>query len=229
MPASPAKKLSDKFCARVEKSIAHHDELLAAVQGKLRQAALETMLSEQFAFNVIVLWEVFLSDLLVQYLSMSPSRYTKDLKGRLLQSVKEKFGHPTAQFLRFSPPNKISVAQTRAMVDPKEYNITITSADALSRRANELLEAKYARLFTLNAEFAQFVNYIIAVRNYLAHRSTSSRKQLKTAVAALQGPNQPLIGPVSKVGSYLKVRDQQNKTRSVLIAARLIELARTLI
>jgi hypothetical protein len=145
-----------------------------------------------------------------------------------MQSVREKFGHPTAQFLRFTPPTQISLAQTRAMVDPKEFNITITSADVLTRRANELLEAKYARLFTLNPEFAQFVNYIIAARNYLAHRSKSSRKQLKSAVGVLEGPNLPFAGSVSKVGSYLKARDAQNQTRAIVIARRLIVLAEIL-
>jgi hypothetical protein len=180
------------------------------------------MLAEQFVLNVGVLWEVFINELLLSYLIASPNRFSKNLSAKLFQSIDTRFGSTVSQLVRFSVPKELSIAKASALADPKNFNITVNSSDDLTTRANDLLEAKYARLFTLQPEDAQLLNFIVAMRNYLAHRSISAKTKLKKITSLLSGVNISLRGPVSNIGTYLKKRDANNNTRSVLIAKRLI-------
>ena len=224
-----AKKTVDNFTSRLHTAVDYHRELLLAVHGKRRQAALETMLAEQFTFNVVVLWEVFLSDLLLGYLVASPKRYTDGLREKIRQSIKERYGVVASDMLDFDIPRSFSLPKARLMVDPKQFNITVQSADHLSRRANELLAAPNARLFTLNPDEAQFVDFVIALRNFLAHRSKSAHAVLKASIASLAGANAALQATTLNFGTYLKTRDANGDTNSILIANRLIILASLLI
>lgn len=224
-----ARKTITNFTSRLQTAIDYHRELLLAVNGKRRQAALETMLAEQFTFNVVVLWEVFLSDLLLQYLVASPHRYTNALKEKILQSIKDRYGSVASDMLDFDTPPSLSLTKARMLVDPKQFNITVQSADQLSRRANEMHAAKHARLFTLNPDEAQFVDFVIALRNFLAHRSKSAHALLKSRIASLTGANAALQANTSNFGTYLKTRDAAGDTKSILIANRLIVLAGILV
>jgi hypothetical protein len=131
--------------------------------------------------------------------------------------------------LEFDIPRSLSLSKGRSLVDPKQFNITVQSADQLSRRANELLAAPNARLFTLNPDEAQFVDFIIALRNYLAHRSKSAHASLKASIAGLTGANAMLQAITSNFGTYLKRRDTNGDTNSILIASRLVTLAEMLV
>ena len=71
------------------------DELLLAVHQKRRQASLETMIAEQSALLIAVLWETFIKDLLVSYIVQDPQSCLEHFEGRFRQSIAEKFsGHP---------------------------------------------------------------------------------------------------------------------------------------
>jgi len=225
MKKTLAGKVSSKFVKRLQTSIDYHRELLLAVHLKKHQAGLETMLTEQFVFYIVVVWEVFLHDLLLSYLVMSPELFSKNLKERINQSVRESYGFGASQMVRFNGPKELSIPKAASLADPKGFNITVASSDHLTKRANELLTAKYARLFTLNTEDAQFVDFIISMRNYLAHRSRSARTQLKKTTQQLSGKNSGLRGSVSNIGIYLKTRNSNDNTRSIIIGKRLIDLA----
>lgn len=217
-----------KFTDRIKVASDYHRELLSAVDLRRRQASLETLLSEQFVFNVVVYWEVFINDLLLSYLVMSPAQYQKTLRERIQASIKDRYGSAAGRTVSFRTSGRLSLAQAAALVDPKDFNISVSSADSLTRRANEILAAKYARSFTLDPDDRQFVDFLIAIRNYLAHRSRSSRAALKGSVALLAGVNSDLRSSISNVGTYLKMRNSRGETRALVVARRLEEVARKL-
>ncbi len=229
MPPTLAAESVRRFTERLDVAIGYHDELLLAVHGKRRQAGLETTLAEQFVFNAAVLWEVFLNELLLSYLVMSPEHFTSGLKTRLSASIKDRFGMEAARRTRIDLPNRITSRQASALADPKNYNITVGSAAQLATRANDLLVAAHARPFTLSAENAQLFDLVLAIRNYLGHRSDASRAELKRAVAGLNGVNAGLNAPAANVGTYLKTRNAAGEPRSITIGRRLIDVARALV
>ncbi|HVW82528.1 MAG TPA: hypothetical protein VHC68_01105 [Candidatus Paceibacterota bacterium] len=229
MATTTAKKVVNKFTSRLTKVGGYYGELILAVNLKRHQAALETMLAEQFVFNIVVFWEVFLNELLLTYLVASPKRFLSNLKDRMGQSVKERYGGGAAQMLKFNSPRSISLAKAAALADPKDFNLTAESADQLTKRANDLLEAKFAKPFTLDPDDAQFLDYLVCLRNFLAHRSTSSRNKLRIAVSALQNSNNDLNGSISNIGTYLKTTNTSNKTRALIISERMVQIANKLV
>jgi len=226
--STPHEAVVDKFTKRVAVAIDYHGELLLAVHLKRHQAALETMLVEQFVLSVAVLWELFLSDLLLTYLAESPSLYLAAFRKKLLQSLKDRYGSGAAKYTRIDFPRQVSRPAVVALVDPKNFNITVKSAAALSEKANELLAAEFAKMFSLGSDDGQFFDFGIAIRNYLGHRSDASRVVLKKAIRGLQGPNADLAGPFQSVGPYLKQRNAAGDTRSIVIARRFVAVANTL-
>lgn len=229
MSKTLAKKVVGEFSKRLQSSVGYHQELLLTVHLKKHQASLETMLAEQFALNVVVLWEVFLNELLISYLIMSPSRFSKNLEERVYQSMKKRYGSSLSQMIKFTFPSELTFSKASLLVDPEELNISVKSADQLAQKANELLSARYAKLFTLEPEDAQFIDFVIATRNFLAHRSGGARTKLKSAIVPLTGINSTLQGSISHIGTYLKTLDQTGNTRSAFIAQRLVEVANKLI
>ena len=226
--ASASQEVVRKFTKRLQTAVDYHQELMLAVHLKKHQASLETMLAEQFVLNAAVLWEVFLSDLLMAYLVTSPVPYLKSLKQRVLQSVKERFGSDAARFATIKMPKSLSLSKANALADPKNFNVTVNSAEMLTRRANELLAAQHAKRFTLQTDDAQFLDFVIAIRNYLGHRSAASLRRFQETLATLGGKNASLHATTSNVGAYLKTRTPAGDPRSVVIGRRLIEVATSL-
>lgn len=223
---SLAKNELRKFNNRINTASGYHRELLNAVDQKTHQAALETMLAEQFVFNIVVYWEVFINDLLLSYLVMSPRQFSNNLKEKIQKSMTDRYGSSAARLVSFRYPRRLSISQASSLADPKNFNISITSASQLSERANYFLSARYARLFVLSQEDLQFIDFLIAIRNYLAHRSDGSRSVLKDSVSSLSGKNAGLRKvSILNIGTYLKEKNPAGETRSLVIAARLMEVA----
>lgn len=222
---SLAKDVVCRFQARLNEAIDHHAELLHAVHNHKRQASLESLLAEQFAFTTTVLWEVFLSDVLMAHVAEDPRTFLADLKIRLNESVKGKFGPAAARYVALTPPATIRPHKVSEWLDPKEWNISVPSAAKLAVRANQLLPAPAAKRFTLSAEDSALFDFTIALRNYLAHRSEGSRNTLKAALRELSGANAPLNAKAHTVSVYLKTRVSNGDMRTVLIARRLETLA----
>ncbi len=102
----------------------------------------------------------------------------QSLRTRLKQSVREKFGPEALKALKLNLPESLTLTKTPAWLDPKDYNITVKSSEALTQRANSMLAAKYARKFTLEPDDAALVDFSIALRNYLAHHLATLRDSL---------------------------------------------------
>jgi hypothetical protein len=203
---TPEQKVVQKFTARIAATVGFHRELLMAVHLKKHQASLESIIVEQFVLSTAVQWEVLVSDLLLTYLVKGPKPYLTSLKKRVSQSIKERYGADIARTASLTLPTSLTVARAKAFVDPKGFNISATDSAGLAKRANELLEAQYAKRFTLAADDSQLVDFVIAMRNYLGHRSKSSRASLRQAISVLSGPNSDLNGQFVDSGTFLKHR-----------------------
>lgn len=218
-----------RFDERASRALHNHQELVMAVHNKRNQSALESLLAEQLVMSMAVAWEAFITDLLVTYVSMNPDPSIVALKTKILRSTSERFGPDAAKAVRFSFPKSITKARAAGLTDPKGWNISVNSAESLSKRANELLAAQHAKKFSLNADDSQLFDLTICIRNYLGHRSTSSRKTLKSAIAAITGDaNSFLVGRFNDAGTYLKKKDSSGDTRAVFLVRQLIQIAHKL-
>jgi hypothetical protein len=189
------------------------------------------MLSEQATMYLGVYWEAFIHDLFVAYVTKNPTNCVADYKKRLDKSLADKFNVPNT-WIRVTVPKSLSPQQAERMLDPKGWNLDATSAQELRNKANQFLHSTNARNFALDQEDAQFVDLLVAVRNYLAHRSTSSRQRFKEALNTLTvtNKNANLAGPVSDLGKYLKASIGTASRRRVhVFGDRLIEVSSALV
>src|SRR4051812_13509950 len=109
--AEPSELVVRKFSKRIALAIGYHRELLLAVHLKKHEAALQTMLAEQFVLNSAVLWEVFLHELLITYLTMDCVPFLKNLQTRVQQSVRERYGSEAFKTVAFNLPVTMSFAK----------------------------------------------------------------------------------------------------------------------
>jgi hypothetical protein len=217
------------FNKRLSKASGCHRELMLAVHNKINQAALETMLVEQFVMLSAVQWESFLNDLIVAYVMMRPQAAINTLETRIGQSVAGKFGERAAGCTVFKVKKPFTRQKIVSLLDPKDWNITVGSSQELTAKANDLLVAEFAKKFSLNKSDAQFIDFAVALRNFLGHRSEASRKALKDSLNALTEPQNALFkGRIHDVGSYLKAKDSAGITRAIAFASRLIAISAVL-
>jgi hypothetical protein len=225
--ASP-EEVGEIFNRRVSHLLRDYDELRLAVHQKRRQASLETILAEQTAMSLAVFWESFLHDLMIAHIVRRPEPCLKDYEDRVHKIVSEKL--PGAlKWIGVGFPDTPSLAQLERLLDPKGWNIVPGSASLMSKFANRLLHASDARKFSLNADDAAFIDYLIAVRNFLGHRSAGARRTLLEAMSTIKpnSGNADLHGPITQVGAYLKQHTQMG-TRVNTIGARVTDIATTL-
>jgi hypothetical protein len=99
----------------------------------------------------------------------------------------------------------LTKAQLKALVDPQGRNLSVSSADKLSSFARKYLLANTAKRFVLAADDRQFYDFLFALRNHLAHRSSFARSVLIKTIKAFANsvPNQALYAAKPKVESYL--------------------------
>jgi hypothetical protein len=224
-----ADHVKSNFDRELKKSVDLHLDLMAGTRNKVNQAALETMLVEQFSIGVAVRWESFLSDLIMAYASMYPQTAISTLNNRIQESVKGKFGEKVARCTVFAVKTPVTWDRLGSLLDPQAWNITCRTSTDLAAKANALLEARFAQSFSLSKADSEFFDFAVSLRNFLSHRSTGSRKFLKQALAKLSDPiNSDFAARLGGIGPYLKFKNGNGKTRAVLLAERFISIATTL-
>jgi hypothetical protein len=219
-------QVRQKFLRRIDSTQAAHVELLLAIHNKKKEASLQSLLAEQMALLMSVMWEAFINDIVIAYVTLDSKVYLRSLKGRMGLSIRDKFGVEAERAIYIAFPSALSPAKAAALLDPKKWNVTFTSAGALSAKVNEILSAAHAKKFAFSAEDSEFIDVTIALRNFLSHRSRGSREILAGAIKRIAGgSNQPFGGIFRDVGSYLKAKNQSGESRARLIGARLRVIA----
>ena len=219
----------ERFKIAVTSSLKNHDELVLALFGKKRQASLETVLVEQFVLSTTVTWESFLNDLFVAYIEMKPKICLDSLEKRIEDSIKTKFGKTVARLIKFNRPTELTPSKIAALVDPDGRNLSLSSASKIASRANEMLASEFARRFALDEADGAFVDFSVALRNYLGHESKKARTSLSEAHVRLSDQkNEAFLAPISNLGKFLKEKDAAGYSRAKRHALRLVEIASVL-
>jgi|ERR1019366_2341018 hypothetical protein len=195
------------FQKRITTAFSLYDELVLAVHQKTKQKSLESLLAEQFVLGLAVLWEAFIHDLIVAYIEDRSDVCIRFHRDKVTQSIEAK-NKAFSKWVVIEVPPSLTREQIELMLDPEGWNITADSAETLAKRANQLLSAPHAIKFSLADSDRKFVDLLIAIRNYLSHRSSGSLVIMKQRIKELQkvDATSPLNGTVTTVGAYLKAR-----------------------
>ncbi|WP_156444734.1 hypothetical protein [Burkholderia seminalis] len=233
----PADVKSD-FAAFVVERLAYFDRMSAHLLAKPSPPHWKkdlSVLSEMTLQSTYVAFEVFLSDLLLAYVNRDFSQYQAELATRIDASVRAKFRDFAADRTVFSPLKHIKIDDLEDVVDPTGWNQTFKDVAGLKKRFSEwVTPALGANVAAINASDTNLIDTTHAIRNFISHRSVSSKKVMNTALASMAVnatcPNNPLergVHDVHDIGAYLKA-NTGGKLRIKIYMERLSAIALTL-
>lgn len=180
----------------------------ATVQAALTSDKDKTLLVEHTFLAAAVLWEGFISDLIIAYINRDPSRFARHLKDALVTGLTPKQNLIYANYGSLKVPPHIRKADVVSLIDPSGNNVTFSNfADLGGAAARWLSTANAGRIMGRTAAQKATVDAIIAIRNHIAHRSDRSLKAMNGALraGALHGTGiRRGVNSVRHVGSYLK-------------------------
>jgi hypothetical protein len=220
------------FVKTAEVSLSDYAELRLAIFRKTREKALASTLAEQFARSLSLEWESFLDNLIVTYVLEQSTHYMKQLKFKIEQSLKDRYGSGAQRRTTFDSRRPTSKHEVSSLVDPKNFNVTAKTSTELATRANEFLAARLARNFALERSDAEFFDFAVSMRNFVSHRSRGSLSLLKDNLDALSEMENDVFkaSTTSKFSlhGYLKEIVCGDFDRVELLGFRYIEIAEKL-
>jgi hypothetical protein len=205
----------------------------AAANARLSSDKHKTILAETTFLAVCVLWEGFLSDLMIAYVNRDSTRFTQHLKdvsadGRTTKqkTIFDLYGSMTI-------PAHISKPDIIKIVDENGNNITFSHyGDLIDCAKRWLTDTNSAGIRGVSGQNKAVINAAICLRNHIAHRSDRSLKAMNDALekGALHGTGLKRgVNSVRHVGSYLKAAAPgAGGSRMAVYVATLLVIANTL-
>lgn len=164
------------------------------------------MTAESSLLTAAILWEGFVSDLMVAYVNGDSSGYAAYAEQQLLKQAQSKYGADIVQSVSVTMTTHIKVVRVRELLDDKGYNVTFKSVRELVDAAQNWLTQADAQKFTaLSQGQRATLDAAHALRNFLAHRSKASKERMATALAygALPAGLGRGTNDIHDVGSFL--------------------------
>lgn len=199
-------------------SLTELDTFYTTTSAVLTLASQRTFLTENSMLAAAVLWEGFISDLLVAYINRDSTRFSTHLRDALRHGLSDKQDTILTKYARLNIPAHLNKAEIQELVDANGNNITFSHFGALVDQTKSWLVPIDADRFRLrNQKEKSVINSLIAIRNHLAHRSERSHNAMNDALGV--GALQP-VGlkrgqkKINSVGPYLKtIAPGKNVTR----------------
>jgi hypothetical protein len=228
--SSLIRTIPQSFVAAIDDLETGFDNVLAALAAASKPIArseVANTVAEQFATSLAIMWENFVHEVLVAYVLRNHKKYLKRLQKKIVISVTDKFGAQCGKKLVFAFGTPTSVGDVEPLLNPKGRNVTVSSGDHLATTANELLKGSIARKFSLDKEDRIFIDLLLALRNFLAHRSTAARASLVGAIrkAGRGGKNANLHAESIRLNRYVSETCPLGAGRLKAIFARVKEVA----
>jgi hypothetical protein len=216
------------FQHAVVQAVKDYLELVAAVAPNARALAMSTALSEQLARQLTLDWETFIHRLLMARAHVNAARLLQELGTRVMTSVNARFGADVAARLTFDQTPPATAVEVEALVDGKGFNITFKTPDDLSQWANVNLAPADAIKHALDPANREFFIFMVALRDYLSHKSASSMERLKSA-ASLKNPANKDFAATTVVPADVYLRNEPasspSEPRVICIARRIHQIA----
>ncbi len=219
------------FTAISDQAVNYHKRQMLLIERDRNQSSFEMLLVEQFVLSIAVKWEAFINDLFIAYFTDAPKPFLRKLKVNIRKSNADKFGLFISKKIKFVPPESLTSTMAQEILDPRGWNISASTFEKLSQKANQYLSAKYAKKFMIDSVDSAFLDFITCLRNYLSHGSRRSSSALKLSLSILQKTDgdSELAGHLIPIGKYLRTRLKNGETRAIHIALRIIKIANKLV
>lgn len=164
------------------------------------------LIAEYSFLGAAVLVEGFVSDLFVACINKKSDRFVSAMTRMMSMTATDEFAKRAVDFAQIDIATHLTLERIRNILDPKGWNVGFVDSADLKAKAGKWLEEPFRTRFTaLSPGQSALLDTTKSMRNFLAHRSTSS---LDTMQNALSAPNLPAdfrrgANKVRSVGSFL--------------------------
>ncbi len=230
--------------AATERFLLLHD----VVTGSGNERSLRKGISTDLAFRLGCEWELFQHRWHLAAISRMPSIFVAlkqfELDGALKKSNARHLIEAVSPGAT-SLPNRLTVEQIDALIDPDGYNVTFKDSESWAAESGQHLDKSHAdlvRSIVGDPEDECVLTLLRAVRNVIAHQSSGSRTFLNDCIGPRQGgrglgivgsKNQGLqrdrTTEVKDVATYLlATRPGAKRKRVLLLVDRAMEISEKL-
>lgn len=172
------------------------------------------LIAEYLFVAAAALFESYVSDLFVAYINRNSERFRVHVLGKMNIETTDEYAKRSVQYVEKSMPH-LSVDRIREILDPTGFNVTFPTTDKMKEAAGKwLADTDKARFTSTSTQQCAVIDFIKAVRNYLAHRSQSADNKMQDVLSAIDLPGELRRGNknVADVGAYLRAM-QANQRR----------------
>ena len=184
-----------------------------AVEAGVQEDGAKKLVTEYLFVASAALLEGYVSDLFVAYINRTSEKFREHLLSRMQLETEDEYAKRSVPYVETAMPH-LTVDRIREILDPTGFNVTFyTTADMKGSAGKWLADADKVRFTGISSPLCAFIDFVKAVRNYLAHRSQSADDKMQVALVAADLPAE-LRRPnnnVQDVGVYL--RAMQNNQR----------------
>jgi len=164
------------------------------------------LISEYLFVAAATLFEGFVSDLFVAYINRDSDRFRTHVLRNMSIEAADDYAKRSLDLVEKSLPH-LSVDKIREILDPTGYNVTFQTTARMKEAAGKWLPQADSVKFTgASNQQCAVVDFVKAVRNYLAHRSNASMARMQEALVAADLPAElrRAGNRVRNVGAYLR-------------------------
>ena len=182
----------------------------SAISGSPKEQGDLSRLAENTFLRAFVSFERFLSDLFFAYMNRDFSAYQRDLSQRIHSSIDDKFGTWARARLAYNSKKHVNVPELEGILDPDGLNLTFSQAQDIHDKATRWLAAPHrTRVHSLSDHDDRLIDTARAIRNFIAHRSSSSKHLMNERLGSVQSSahNQHLgrgAQQAHNIGAFLK-------------------------
>jgi hypothetical protein len=164
------------------------------------------LVAEYSFLAAAILLEGYISDLFTAYINQNDARFKTELINKMKIDTSDLHAKAATSFAAILIQGRLTQSEIRKIIDPRDFNITFVTTAEMKAAAGRWLATGYKNRFTsITGPQAAVMECIKAMRNFLAHRSTSARDTMQTALAKSNLPASLKRGghEIHDVGSYL--------------------------
>lgn len=223
-------KVKESFKEQLDELSEFLNRMVVQIQGSHNEKADLSQLSQSVFLSQFVAYEVMVSDLFLSYICKDPSQLQNEYEKRIGKSIHKGYGSAWRGNIQFNKRTTIPYAEVQALVDAEGRNLSFKNVSGMKQEAQLLLAPKFCnKIKSIPDEDCRLLDTAKAIRNYIAHRSPSSRDYMNQLLLEIdqQDINSGLgrgSGKEVKVaGTFLKAK-VEGKPRVQLYMDRLLQI-----
>ena len=156
----------------------------AATATRSIPAKSRNLISEYSFLSAAILLEGYVSDLFIAYINCDGTQFTAHLTSKMTIETKDEHAKRALAIAAIKLNKHVTATEIEQIIDDKGYNVTFPETGKMMGAANLWLASVYAIRFTsLSAPQKASLEAIRGMRNFLAHRSKSSKDKMQAVLA----------------------------------------------